>query len=342
MPFEIVRNDITKMQVDAIVNTANPEPVVGSGTDYAIHKAAGPELLEARRVVGCIAPGHSVSTSAFGLSAKYVLHTVTPAWKDGRHREAELLREAYDAALNLAEQLHCESVAFPLMATGNYAYPRDIAMRAAINAFTDFLMCHEMLIYLVVFSDKSYQLAGSLFGGLKSFIDDNYVAEHAAEEYAWGYRDPNRRPASLSGSAANRIDARKDERQSGAQPIDLKSYISTAECGLSQYVQELLRETGMSGPDVYGPADISRQLFSRIINDRNYVPRKNTLVKLALGFHLDMEQTQKLLGKVGYALTNSSKSDLAMQYFIERGEYNLIEIDFALDEVGLPTLNGSE
>ena len=346
MPFEIVRNDITKMQVDAIVNTANPEPIVGSGTDYAIHKAAGPELLEARRVVGCIAPGHSVSTPAYGLSAKYVLHTVTPAWEDGSHREAELLREAYDAALNLAEQLHCESVAFPLMATGNYAYPRDIAMRTAINAFTDFLMRHEMTIYLVVFSDKSYQLAGSLFSGLKAFIDDNYVAEHAAEEYASGYRDRRRRPASLSGVVQNRPKAgilqKEEEWQRSARPTDLAGYLGMAECGLSQYVLDLQKETGMSGPEVYGPVDVKRQIFSRIINDRNYMPRKSTLIKLALGFHLDLAQTQKLLGKVGYALTRSSVSDLVVQYFIDRGEYNLIEINTALFDCGLPTLSECE
>ena len=114
MPLKIIRNDITKVAADAIVNTANPRPRIGAGTDHAIHEAAGPELFEARKAIGDIAPGESVETPAFGLPAKYVLHTVSPAWIDGRHREEEELREAYDAALNLAHELKCRSVAFPL------------------------------------------------------------------------------------------------------------------------------------------------------------------------------------------------------------------------------------
>ncbi len=336
MPFEIIRNDITKMQVDAIVNTANPNPVVGSGTDFAIHQAAGPELLEARKVIGNIAPGHCAATPAFALDAKYVLHTVSPAWEGGEHREAELLRAAYDAVLNLAEQLGCNSVAFPLMATGNYSFPHEIAIRTAIDAFTDFLMKHEMLVYLVMFSRKSYQLADGVFGGLKSYIDDHYVAERAEEEYASGYR--NRRPASLSATGGARASRRSAEI---AKPTDLNSYLSMEECSLSEYIRTLLREKGMEPSEVYGPADVSRQLFSRLINDDNYVPRKSTLVKLAIGFHLNLAQTQTLLGKAGYALTNGSKSDLIVRYYIDQKKYNLIEIDFALYDNGLPTLNSA-
>ena len=138
MPYEIVRNDITKMEVDAIVNTANPRPVIGSGTDHAIHKAAGPELLEARKKIGNIAIGQSVATPAFNLHAQYVLHTGSPAWKDGAHNEEELLRKAYEAALALALKLKCKSVAFPLMAAGSYGFPRDKAMLIAVNAISEF------------------------------------------------------------------------------------------------------------------------------------------------------------------------------------------------------------
>ena len=341
MPFEIVRNDITRMQVDAIVNTANPEPIVGSGTDYAVHQAAGPELLKARQAIGSIAPGHSVSTPAFGLPAKYVLHTVTPAWEDGSHREVELLRAAYDAALALADQLGCASVAFPLMATGNYAYPREIAMKTAISAFTDFLMGHDMTVYLVVFSDKSVQLAGSLFSGLKSYIDANYVAERAAEEYAAGYRDRRHRPASLAGASSVNALRRPaaDARAEAARPTDLQGYLGMAECSFNEYVLDLLKERSEKDADVYHRAGMSRQLFNKIINKKIVRPQKNTVLQLAIGLQLDLAQTQKLLEKAGYALTRTSKSDLVVQYFIERKNYNMQEIDLALFDCGLPTFN---
>ena len=119
MPFQIIRNDITKVKADAIVNTANPRPVIGSGTDSAIHEAAGPELLEARKKIGDIAPGNAAITPGFRLPARYVLHTVCPVWVNGQHHEEAVLRSAYDSALYLADALHCKSAAFPLMAAGS-------------------------------------------------------------------------------------------------------------------------------------------------------------------------------------------------------------------------------
>ena len=166
MPFQITRNDITKVEADAIVNTANPSPVIGGGTDYAIHTAAGPELLEARKQIGEIRVGQSVATPAFRLSAKYVLHTVSPVWIDGKHQEEENLRRAYDSALALADSLGCRSVAFPLMAAGTYGFPHDLALSVAIRAFTDFLLDHEMRIDLVLFNGKAFGMASSLFDGI--------------------------------------------------------------------------------------------------------------------------------------------------------------------------------
>ena len=183
MPFQIIRNDITKVSADAIVNTANPEPLIGGGTDYAIHKAAGPELLEARKQIGEIRTGQSAATPAFHISAKYVLHTVSPAWIDGQHHEEEMLRKAYDSALQLADELKCKSVAFPLMAAGTYGFPNELALSVAIRAFTDYLLDHEMQIYLMLFNAEAFGIAGSIFDGLQSYIDDNYVSERTEEEY---------------------------------------------------------------------------------------------------------------------------------------------------------------
>ncbi|MBQ1602331.1 MAG: macro domain-containing protein [Oscillospiraceae bacterium] len=353
MPLEIIRNDITKVTADAIVNTANPKPVIGAGTDSAIHRAAGPELLEARKQIGEILPGACAETPAFGLMAKYVLHTVGPAWIDGAHREQETLRSAYDAALNAADRLGCASVAFPLMASGSYGFPHDIALRVAIQAFTDFLMTHEMQIILVIFSKEAVALSGSLFGGLKSYIDDNYVAAANADEYRDGYRrrrgeirysiEPNMANARPVRPAAT--DAASDaapHRPEKTEPADIASSLSellkTKESSFSEYVLELLAQKHEKDSTVYHRAQISRQLFNKIINEKDYQPKKNTAIQLAIGLELDLEQTQKLLGKAGYALTRSSKTDLAVQYYIERGFYNLVEINIALYDCGLPPL----
>ena len=163
MPYEIVRNDITRMRVDAIVNTANPEPIIGTGTDYAIHKAAGPKLLEARKKIGDIAEGCAAATPAFNLRARYVLHTVSPVWQGGEHGEPELLRRAYDAALELAAQLKCRSVAFPLMAAGAYGFPHDCALLTAVQAISEFVLRHRMHVYLVLFGSEATAAAADLF-----------------------------------------------------------------------------------------------------------------------------------------------------------------------------------
>lgn len=122
MPFQIIRNDLTKVKADAIVNTANPKPVIGSGTDSAIYKAAGEKLLIAeRKKIGDIAPGQAVNTDAFELEARYVVHTVGPEWIDGEHGERDILHDCYRNSLSLAASLKCKSIAFPLIATGVYA-----------------------------------------------------------------------------------------------------------------------------------------------------------------------------------------------------------------------------
>ena len=177
MSFEIVRNDITNMRVDAIVNTANPRPVIGSGVDALIHAKAGPRLLQARQRIGRIGAGHAAITPGYDLVAEFVIHTVGPVWRGGFFGEEKLLRSCYDSALKLALEQGCGSVAFPLISTGNYGFPKDKALQIAISAFSSFLMEHEMRIYLVVFDRTSFILSEKLFRDVASYIDENYVAE---------------------------------------------------------------------------------------------------------------------------------------------------------------------
>lgn len=358
MPFEIVRNDITKMEVDAIVNTANPRPVIGSGTDYAVHKAAGPELLEARRKIGNIIVGTSVATPAFNLHAKYVLHTVSPAWRGGDHHEAELLRKAYDSALGLALKLHCKSVAFPLMAAGSYRFPHDDALLIAVQAISEFSLRHRMQIYLVVFNAKAVSAAGGMFADLKSYIDDNYVDEHNREEYRPQIRRRRRELEEpyafqanyVSEKAVDRPRPGASDRSKKASAVaaddtaasfgkDLDEFLKTSETTtFTEHLLSLLQECGEKDSVVYKRAGMSRQRFNKIINNKNAQPKKETAIQLAIGLKLNMRQTQTLLGKAGYALTRSSKADLVVQYYIERKTYNVVLINNALYDCGLPLL----
>ena len=359
MPFQIIRNDITKVEADAIVNTANPLPEVGGGTDWAIHTAAGPERLKARETIGEIAVGRAAATPAFDLPAKYVLHTVSPAWVDGAHGEEEQLRGAYDSALRLADDLGCRSVAFPLMAAGTYGFPHDVALSVAIRAFTDFLLDHEMQIDLVLFNGKAFGMADSLFDDLRSYVDDNYVSEQEEKEYrvdslpgrlsrernrAWGvFPGRRRRPAETEIAESASCDAMAAPFTAGGRAEDhfsLEEMLrQQQESSFRAYLMDLLRERGGKVSEVYKRAEISKQLFSNILNREDYQPTKNTVIQLAIGLQLDLPQTQKLLDKAGYTLTRSSKRDLAIRYCIEHKMYNVTFINEALFDCGYPLLS---
>lgn len=184
MPFQIIRNDITKVKADAIVNTANPRPVIGGGTDSAIYRAAGESrLLAERRKIGDIAPGKAVSTLAFDLDAKYIIHTVGPVWIDGAHEEREILRGCYANALALAAELGCESIAFPMIATGTYGFPKDEALDIALKEIGKFLLTNDMDITLVVFDRKAVALSEKLVGEIDKYIDEHTVGKLRKAEY---------------------------------------------------------------------------------------------------------------------------------------------------------------
>ncbi len=356
MPLQIIRNDITLVKADAIVNTANPFPIIGGGTDWAIHQAAGPELLEARRKIGIIYDGESVATPAFQLPAKFVLHTVSPAWTDGSHQEEMLLREAYDSALALADKLGCKSVAFPLMAAGTYGFPHDLALSVALGAFTDFLLEHEMQIYLVLFNATAFNMASSLFDNLKSFINDNYVSDRIEEEYMIDGAVPSNVSDEFQMRTERRHRQRMNHRYEGCASVEanmpqqdtldapisyaasLEDVLKQHEPTFSEYLMDLLRERDGKDSEVYKRAAVSKSLFSKILSNKDYQPTKTTAIQLALGLQLTLPQTQQLLAKAGYALTRSSKADLVIQYYIERKIYNITYINTALDDCGLPLL----
>ena len=333
MPFVIQRNDITRMRVDAIVNTANPRPVIGPGTDSMIHEKAGPGLLAARKAIGPIAVGSAAVTPAFDLDAKYVIHTVGPVWEGGGHREEGLLRSCYDCALKLAAELGCRSIAFPLISAGNYGFPKDRALGIAIAAFSEFLLEGEMEIYLVVFDRTAYRLSESLFQGVASYIDQHYVEQCHLAAYGTFEGNRERRPRRRMEKAAMVC-------ESAAMPCSLEDYLKAKDAGFTERLQELIEMRGLKNSAVYKKANISKQHFSKIINDPAARPTKPTAIALALALELDLEGTKDLIGRAGYALTNSSTFDLIIRYFIERKQYNVVQINIALYEFDQSLLGG--
>ena len=319
MPFCIIRNDITKVIADAIVNTANPQARIGGGTDSAIYQAAGADaLLAERRKLGDIPVGQAAATSAFGLRAKYIIHTVGPVWQGGMHGEEAALRSCYEQSLHLAHKLGCKSVAFPLISTGVYNFPRDKAMRIATAAIYDFLMEQEMLVELVVFDRSAYELSGRLFPNVQSYIDEQYVADQTEQEY--------------------RRRVREERRARTAPAPTLSGALHCTQSTFQEYLLELIRQRDLKNSDVYHGANLSKQHFSKMLSNKNYKPTKNTVCALALALHLDRPGADALLAKAGLLLTDNSRFDLAVRYFLDNQMYNIVEDNIALYENGLELL----
>lgn len=328
MPFEIVRNDITKMTVDAIVNTANPKPIIGSGTDEMIHAKAGPRLLAARQRIGAIPCGEAAITPAYGLDAKYVIHTVGPVWIDGQHNEEANLRLCYENSLRLARRRWCKSIALPLISTGNYGFPKEKALQIAISVFSEFLLEHEMTIYLVVFDRTSYLLSEKLFHSVASYIDQHYVDVHQPKRrYPMERRRQEAECFDVSTVCYEAMPA-----PCASKAMSLEDMLKQADCGFSERLIQLLNESGMKNSTVYKKAQISKQHFSKILSNPSYQPTKPTAIALALALELDLEGVQELIGRAGYVLTNSNKFDLIIRYCIEHKEYNIVQINAILYE----------
>ena len=336
MPFEIVRNDITNMRVDAIVNSANPRPVVGLGTDSTIHEKAGPELLAARQKLGRIEVGTAAITPAFRLPAKYVIHTVGPVWRGGLFGEARRLRDCYDASLALAREHGCKSIAFPLISSGNYGFPKDKALQIAISAFSEFLTETEMQIYLAVFDRDSYQLSEKLFKNIASYIDQHYVDLYPVSRRGQRMReDREMLPCAMETMAAP-----MEAPVVASKAMSLEDMLKQADAGFTETLLKLIDKSGKKDSQIYKKANLSKQHFSKIRNNPDYKPTKPTAIALALALELNLEETRDLIGRAGYALTNSSKFDLIIRYFIEQRNYNVVEINLALYEFDQSLLGG--
>lgn len=328
MPFKIVRNDITKMTTDAIVNTANNQPIVGTGCDHAVYAAAGyDELLQYRKDhVGFVQEGDVFITPGFRLPAKYIIHAVSPRYKDGRHNEEELLRSCYRKTLALAKERGFQSIAFPLISTGGFGYPKEEGMRIAVDEIHAFLLTEDMQVYLVVFDEKATQMGNNLYPDLESYIDCNYVQEKQAEEY-W-----------KASSIITKVPDHKPlDEDALILEIDkkLKERMEHMSDSFTQYLLYLINRKGLKNTDVYKRAILDKKVFSKIINNKNYHPKKKTVLQLCIGMQLHLSEARDLLARAGYAFSPCDKTDVIFSYFIEHEIYDMIDLDIQLEEHGL-------
>ena len=350
MPFQIVRNDITLMPVDAIVNAAKPSLLGGGGVDGAIHRAAGPELLEACRALGSCAVGEAKLTPGFRLPAKYVIHTVGPVWHGGFFGERRQLASCYRSVLTLAKEQECESIAFPLISAGSYGYPKEKALRVAVEEISTFLLENDMAVYLAVYGGESLALSRKLFADVQEYIDEHYVEEHpplgnrreepgdsialnaampCGSQAAPEAKPP--RPAARRGQLELEKAARpKPSFDAQEATLSLNSIFNDLDESFQQMLLRKIDESGMTDAQCYKKANIDRKLFSKIRKDVHYKPSKATALAFAVALELDLRETKSLLEKAGFALSRSSRFDVIVQYFIERHNYNIYEINETL------------
>lgn len=352
MTLKIIRNDITNMNVDVIVNTANEKPTYSTGLDFAVYQKAGVNLLlKERQKIGPLKEGDVAITPGFQLPAKYIIHAISPDFRKGD--KTLLLHDCYRKSLFLAKQYQCTSIAMPLISTGNFGCSKEEGMRIALDEINAFLLQNDMLVYLVVFDENATKLGTQLYPDLESYIDAHYVEQQLEIEY------PKRRKGNISCGASVSLHRAKRsdlyaERSSNemSETICEDSYdgyidfVEKSESALKErmshmsdtfveYLMFLIDKKQLSNAQVYKRAIITKQLFSKIKLNVNYHPDKSTAMRLCVGAMLSLDETKDLLARAGYALSPCDKRDIIFSFFIEHEVYDMIEIDIALEEHGL-------
>lgn len=334
MPFTLIRQDITKMQVGVIVNAANTALQMGGGVCGAIFKAAGVQELQAAcDLLAPIQTGEAVLTSGFRLPAKHIIHTAGPVYRDGKHQEEMQLRSCYRNSLMLAANHKCESIAFPLISSGIFGYPKEQALQVAVSAIREFLENHEMEVYLVVFDKAAFTVSENILGEVASFIDEHYVDIHT-----------NRR------RSRNLLDVEIEALQASDMPMNfapasdlseaLDERVGNLDEPFSHTLLRLIDVKGKTDVEVYKRANLDRKLFSKIRTGKGYMPSKRTAIALAVALELTFDETEDLLRRAGYALSRSQKFDVIVEYFIVNGHYDIYEINEVLFKYDQPLLGG--
>lgn len=328
MPFTIIRQDITEMEVDAVVNAANTELRMGGGVCGAIFKAAGADRLrEACARLAPIEPGDAVITPGFDLPARFVIHAAAPVYSGKNpERSIRLLRSAYTNALRRAVESGCETVAFPLISSGLYGFPKDVALRVATSAILEFLSDHDLDVTLAVFDKSAFAAASDLAGAVKSYVDERYVGASA-------------RSRELLDVERSALCPPKELLAAPSAPLD--DLVKDLDEPFSLTLLRMIDDRRMTDVEVYKRANIDRKLFSKIRSGRGYTPGKRTVIALAVALRLTRDETARLLERAGYALSRAVKFDVIVEYFIENGRYDIFEINEVLFQYDQPLLGGS-
>lgn len=345
MPLQIIRNDITKVECDAIVNAANSTLLGGGGVDGAIHKAAGKGLLlECMKLGGCKV-GQAKITGGYNLPCKYVIHTVGPKWRGGKNGEKELLENCYKNSLYLAKENNCESVAFPLISSGVYGYPMNEAFKIAVDTIAEFLMNNDMQVYIVVYNKNALATGSKLFADIAQYIDDNYVAEHSPYDIRQMENvgesiplpqtrflpDEDIKSVPLAASFQESDDCFSDIVNFFKEESNLENLIEKViDESFSQMLLRKIDEKGMKDSECYKKANIDKRLFSKIRSNPDYKPSKPTVLAFCIALELSLAETTEMLMKAGFALSHSDKFDIIVEYFIKQNNFNIFEINEAL------------
>ncbi len=330
MPLQIIQNDITKVHVDAIVNSSDSLLSGQDGMDKAIHLAAGPELSAECRTLGSCRVGEAKITRAYQLPARYIIHTVAPCWSAGLSAAADRLAACYANALRLAEEYQLESIALPLMGVGQCGFPKDKALQTAISVIGGFLLSNEMTVFLVVPDRAALGFSEPLYDSITRYIDDKFM-DDLPEDYrrrqapeALEMAEESPRPM------ADGLVLWHSELQAEEYPRTLEDVVNRVGESFSQMLLRLIAERGMTESQAYKKANVDRRHFSKIRNDIGYRPTKPTVLAFAIALELSLDETKDLLLRAGFALSHSSKFDLIIEYFIDEGNYNIFEINEAL------------
>lgn len=338
MPFQIVHNDITKMKTDAIVNAANSHLQMGGGVCGAIFQAAGADRLqkECDRLKPCPV-GESVLTQGYDLSARYIIHTVGPIWRGGNQNEEEHLRNAYHNSLKLAWEMGITSISFPLISSGIYGYPKEEALKAAVNVIGEFLLEHEMDVFLVVFDRKAVSLGEHLYSEVGRYLDTYFDAEieerYDRAEFSPMYQEELVEELPLSvmpGEAVKSLTELSKAKRFKEKHQSLEERLNHMDETFSEMLLRMIDEREKTDVEVYKGANIDRKLFSKIRSNRGYHPKKSTVLAFAVSLELSLDEAKEFLGRAGYSLSMSYKFDVILQYFIEKKEYDIFLINETL------------
>ena len=332
MPLQIIRQDITKMRVDAIVNTTNEEMIGYSGVDLAIHTIAGAELDAECAKLAPLGLGQAKLSGAYGLPCKYVIHTSGPVWRGGHLGESIILRSCYIESLKLAVKSGCQSVAFPLISSGVYGYPKDQVLRFAIQTITEFLFDHELTVYLCVFDRASYSFSQKLFRDIQEYINDDYAGEHEEKSLAAFDFCADRHLMSGCRQAPAPMMAKSEAPAGSAAGKSLHEYLNQMDRSFREMLFDLIDESGMTDVECYKRANVDKRTFSKIKSNKDYKPSKQTVIAFAISLQLDLDTTQELLATAGFTLSKSKVFDKIIRYFIHNGNYDIFEINEALFE----------